>query len=213
VPRNRRPNPIKSRLRSLVLLPVLVVGVLVTTALAGLTTSADAYGANVGMTVRVVAIALAVLTNTGLFILAFRVLTAAEVPTRALRIGAAVAGVGWEVIQVLGTYFVTHVLRGSQEAYGVFGLVLGLIAWIYLLAVVTVLAMEISVVTERRLWPRALLTPFTDSVQLTPADERAYTDYAGSESHKGFEVVEVDFDGNPDENGGARSEPAERASR
>ena len=76
VPRNRRPNPLTSRLRSLVLLPVLAVGVLVTTVLAGLTTSADAYGANVGMTVRVVAIVLAVATNIGLFVLAFRVLTA-----------------------------------------------------------------------------------------------------------------------------------------
>ena len=161
---------------------------------------------------RVVAIVLAVATNVGLFVLAFRVLTATEVPTHALRVGAVVAGVGWEVVQVLGTYFVTHVLRGSQEAYGVFGLVLGLMAWIYLLAVVTVLAMEISAVAERRLWPRALLTPFTDSVELTSADERAYTGYAGSESHKGFEVVEVGFDGDADENGSEPSEPAERAS-
>ena len=57
----------------------------------------------------------------------------------------------------------THVLRGASEAYGVFGLVLGLIAWIYLLSLVTVLAVETSVVAERRLWPRALLTPFTDA--------------------------------------------------
>ena len=105
---------------------------------------------------------------------------------------------------MLGTLFVTHVLRGSQEAYGVFGLVLGLMAWIYLLAVVTVMAMEISAVAERRLWPRALLTPFTDSVELTSADERAYTGYAGSESHKGFEVVEVGFDGDPTRTAAAR---------
>ena len=41
---------------------------------------------------------------------------------------------------------------------------LGLIAWIYLLALVTVFAAEINVVAQRRLWPRALLTPFTDDV-------------------------------------------------
>jgi hypothetical protein len=75
-----------------------------------------------------------------------------------------------------------------------FGLVRGLIAWIYLLALVTVLAAEINVVAERRLWPRALLTPFTDRVRLTPADERAYTGYADSERHKGFEVVDVGFE-------------------
>ena len=104
------------------------------------------------------------------------------------------AGVGWQVVQILGTFFVTHALRGAEEAYGVFGLVLGLIAWIYLLALVTVFAAEISVVAAKRLWPRALLTPFTDHVQLTSADERAYTGYADSERHKGFEVVDVAFE-------------------
>ena len=47
---------------------------------------------------------------------------------------------------------------------------------------------------RRRLWPRALLTPFTDDVRLTAADERAYTGYAGSEQHKGFEVIDVGFE-------------------
>ena len=75
-----------------------------------------------------------------------------------------------------------------------FGLVLGLIAWIYLLALVIVFAAEVNVVAQRRLWPRALLTPFTDQVQLTSADERAYTAYAESERHKGFEIVDVDFE-------------------
>ena len=53
------------------------------------------------------------MANIGLFMLVFRVLTASEVPTRDLRVGAVVAGVGWQVVQLLGTYFVTHVLRGS----------------------------------------------------------------------------------------------------
>jgi hypothetical protein len=126
--------------------------------------------------------------------LAFRVLTGGEIPTAQLRIGALAAGVGWEAVQLLGTYFVAHTLKGAPEAYGVFGLVLGLIAWIYLLALVIVLAVEINVVAQRRLWPRALLTPFTDRVDLTSADERVYTAYAESERRKGFEVVDVDFE-------------------
>jgi len=56
--------------------------------------------------------------------------------------------------------------------------VLGLIAWIYL-ALVTVFAVELSVVAGRRLWPRVLLTPFTSRARLTAADERAYTGYVG----------------------------------
>jgi membrane protein len=197
VPRNRRPNPITARLRSLLLLPVLGAGILVTTALAGLTTSADAYGVDLAGALRVLSIVLAMLANVALFTVIFRVLTASEVPTRDLRVGAVVAGVGWQVVQVAGTYFVAHMLRGRSEAYGVFGLVLGLIAWIYLLALVTVLAAEVNVVAQRRLWPRALLTPFTDDVQLTAADQRAYTGYAGSEQHKGFEVIDVGFERSP----------------
>jgi len=115
-----------------------------------------------------------------------------------------VAGVGWQLVQLLGAYFMTEVLRGRSEAYGVFGLVLGLIAWIYLLALVMVLATEINVVAARRLWPRALLTPFTDRVQLTPGDERAYTGYADSEQHKGFEVIDVGFEPSTP---GSREEP------
>lgn len=49
-------------------------------------------------------------------------------------------------------------------------------------------------VLSRRLWPRSLLTPFTDNVQLTRADERAYRSYTGTETYKGFEDVSVDFD-------------------
>jgi membrane protein len=38
---------------------------------------------------------------------------------------------------------------------------------------VTVFAVEVNVVAQRHLWPRALLAPFTDQIQLTPADKRA----------------------------------------
>jgi hypothetical protein len=115
------------------------------------------------------------------------------VPTRRLWLGAVVAGIGWQIVQVLGTYVIAHNIRGASETYGVFGLVLGSIAWIYLLSLVIVLSAEVNVVAERRLWPRALLTPFTDQAQLTPADERVYAAYVRSERHKGFQVVDVDF--------------------
>lgn len=198
VPRNERPNAIKLRLRGMLLLLVLGVGVLVTTALAGLASSAGVFGATLSTVLGVAVIPLGTLANFALFMLAFRVLTAAEVHTRQLRLGAIVAAVGWQALQLLGTYLVAHLLKGAPAAYGVFGLVLGLIAWIYLLALVVVVAAEISVVAHRRLWPRALLTPFTDRVQLTSADERAYTAYAESERHKGFEVIDVDFKPPPD---------------
>jgi hypothetical protein len=76
----------------------------------------------------------------------------------------------------------------------VFALVLGMIAWIYLGAMVVVLGAEINVVKAHRLYPRALLTPFTDNVDLTAGDQRAYSDYAEATRSKDFEQVDVSFE-------------------
>jgi hypothetical protein len=61
-----------------------------------------------------------------------------------------------------------------------------------------VLGFEINVVWAKRLYPRALLTPFTDQVELTEADRRVYTDSARAQRHKGFEEVDVRFGSRPD---------------
>jgi membrane protein len=44
-----------------------------------------------------------------------------------------------------------------------------------------------------RLWPRALMTVFTDDVDLTAGDRRSYAQYAQTEQHKGFEEIDVRF--------------------
>ena len=54
-----------------------------------------------------------------------------------------------------------------------------------------VIGAELNSVLARRLWPRSLLTPFTDDVQLTRGDRKAYASYAQTEQHKGFETVDV----------------------
>jgi membrane protein len=65
-------------------------------------------------------------------------------------------------------------------------------------------------VLAKRLWPRALLTPFTDDVNLTHGDRRSYTDAAKAQRAKGFETVDVNFhnDGqNATREGGPTDEP------
>ena len=44
----------------------------------------------------------------------------------------------------------------SSALYGTFGVVLGLLAWLYLQAELTLYAAEIDVVLVRRLWPRSI---------------------------------------------------------
>ncbi len=87
VPRNKRPNPFALRARSLMLLAVLGIGVVVTTALSGLTTSAGSFGETISTWVGIGAVLLAALANIALFMLAFRLLTASDVATRELRMG------------------------------------------------------------------------------------------------------------------------------
>jgi YihY family inner membrane protein len=196
VPRNDRPNPFKSRLRSIGLLLTLGVGVLITTGLGALASELGtiSHTAAGHTALRVGAWLVTAALNVGLFIVAFRVLTAYDCSIRDVWLGATIAGVLWQVLQSVGAHYVSHELNGQREVYGLFGIVLGLVAWIYLEALVVVLCAELNVVVRRRLWPRALLTPFTDAVNLTDADELVYELAAKAARHKGFERIDVDFD-------------------
>lgn len=208
IPANNRPDPFRSRGRGLVLLVIVGVGILLTTALSGLTTAASDFGTApaLGLLIRVGAALLAIALNTLLFTFAFRVLTARHPPIHQLRLGAITAAVGWQILQVAGTYYVGHELAGASATYGLFGIVLGLLAWIYLGATLVVFCAEINVVRARKLWPRSLLTPFTDDVALTDADRRTYTAIAVSTRQKGFQTIEVEFD--QPEDGDAEEDPA-----
>jgi membrane protein len=53
-------------------------------------------------------------------------------------------------------------------------------------------------VRAKRLYPRALLTPFTDAVDLTRGDRSAYAGQAEAQQAKGFETIDVSFGARPD---------------
>jgi membrane protein len=197
VPRNGRPNPVTARVRSLLLLAVGGASVILTTVLTALGAAAGAYGASLAGSMRALVTAAAVTLNIALFIVAFKVLTAAPVTVREIRAGAVAAAVIWQVLQWIGVLLLGHKLKGATATYGLFAIVLGLLAWIYLGAVTTVICAEFNAVRAGRLWPRGLLTPFTDNAELTPADQRAYTSYATTERHKSFENIDVSFGGPP----------------
>ena len=81
-----------------------------------------------------------------MFLLAFKLLTAADLSWRELLPGAIVAAVFWQLLQHLGGYYLDHELKRTGPLYGVFALVLGLLAWLYIGAQLTILAAEINVV-------------------------------------------------------------------
>jgi len=206
VPRNSRPDPVKARLRSLLLLAFGGASVIATTVLSALGAAAGAYGASLGGSARAIATAAAVLLNVALFTVAFKVLTGRPVTIRQIRAGAVAAAVTWQALQWAGTLLLGQKLKGATATYGLFALVLGLLAWIYIGAVTTVICAEFNAVRAGQLWPRSLLAPFTDNAALTTADRRAYTSYAKTERHKSFENVDVSF-GEPAQPGPADPEP------
>jgi membrane protein len=193
VPRAARPDTLRASLRGLLMLLLLGTGVLATTALSALTTGAEAYGATVGVGLRITATLLAVMINGGLFLAAFRILTTRHVALGQIRTGAILAAIAWQLLQEAGTYYLAHELKGASATYGLFGIVLGLLAWIYIAALIVVFCAELNVVRAKRLWPRSLLTPFIDDVDLTRADKSAYTSYAQAEQHKASQTIYVDF--------------------
>jgi YihY family inner membrane protein len=197
VPRDSRPNPVRARLRSLLLLAFGGASVILTTVLSALGAAADAYGASLGGSVRALAAAAAIALNVALFTAAFKVLTARPVTVRQIRAGAIAAAVTWQALQLAGTLLLGQKLKGATATYGLFALVLGLLAWIYLGAITVVICAEFNAVRAGQLWPRSLLGPFTDSAELTSADQRAYTSYAKTERHKSFENIDVSFGSPP----------------
>ncbi|GAC1403726.1 MAG: hypothetical protein NVS4B6_19700 [Mycobacterium sp.] len=190
VPRNNRPDPIRSRLRSLLLLMVLGSAVIATTVLSavGRATSALGVVGKIGVVLAAVAI------NALICLVALRVSTARQTRYREVLPGALATAVIWQIFQWYGAGLVAHTVKTASAINSVFALVLGLLAFLFLVSSTLVLCAELNVVLAEGLHPRALLTPFTDNVDLTSADRTIYTNRAKAERVKGFERVSVKFD-------------------
>ncbi len=195
VPRNEQPNPLQGRLRSLALLCLLGVGVLISAALAIALSTANDLSRQLDPFVHALGYLLSFALAVALFTGAFQLLTARTLHFRRVLRGGVFVAVCWELLQIGGGVLVAHEIKHANAVYGTFALVLGAILWIYLQAIALMLAAELNSVLQYRLWPRALLTPFTDAVTLTDADRRAYSLYAAAQRFKGFEHVETHFDG------------------
>ena len=182
VPARKKPNAIFSRVRGLIFLVVFGVGVLLTTVLAGFTTS------HLGLAVKIGAMAGAALINFAMFLVSFKVLTAEELSWGSVIPGAAVATVLWQIIQAIGSWYVGRSLRGASQVYGFFAIVIGLLGWLYLGAQMTLLSAEINVVLKRKLWPRALVQP-----PLTLKDKEVLRSLAKMEERRPEEEIVVRF--------------------
>jgi membrane protein len=170
IPFAHRPGFPWSWLRSITLIVVVGTGFIATTILSGLAAGAGRVLPGAGSSV--LALAVSLVLNFGLFWLAFRLATAKDITWRQLWLGAAISAVIWQILQAFGGYFLSHQIAHASPLYGTFAVVLGLIAWLYLQAQLTLYAVEINVVLAYRLWPRSLAPP-----PYTEQDRRAFELY------------------------------------
>jgi YihY family inner membrane protein len=183
LPGPERPTYLKRLARSVIFIGVLGLGLIVSTFL----TAFGNFG-NHNVWLVIVGEILAVITNIGQYILAFRVLTPKVIGTRDLVPGAIAGGVAWTILLALGGYLVGHYLRHADEVAGVFGTVLGLLAWLYLGSRLSIYAAELNPVIARHLWPRSIIQP-----PLTEADKRVLALQAEQNQRRPEQRVEVTF--------------------
>jgi membrane protein len=192
VPRNSRLNPVVSRLRSFVAMVLAGLTVLVIATLSSAASHLSIFGeAHTGL--QVLLVAATVTLNALVVSYLMRLSTSQDERLREVLPGGVTVAVLWQLLQWVGGLYVSRVISRADDLSAVFAVVLGLFALLYIASVMAVIGLEVNVVLTRQLYPRALLTPFTDSVDLTEADRRAYADYAKAQRHKGFQRVRVSF--------------------
>lgn len=169
VPYKDRPSFWARQVRGLGLIGIIVLAVLGTTALSAIVAALSLPGlaASVGV------VAFSFGFNILMYWMGFRTATASSVPPRAMWLGAIVSAAVWQTLQLTAAGLVRSRLNHASALYGVFGLVLGLLAWLYLAASLMLLSVEFDVVRSFGLWPRGL-----ESKPSTTADHRAYELYA-----------------------------------
>lgn len=87
---------------------------------------------------KVLSVALAVLVDVVIFAILLSRLSGAELPWRQVRSGAVLGAVGFEVLKLLGTFLVGRTT--ANPLYATFGVVVGLLVWINLVAKLTIFA-------------------------------------------------------------------------
>jgi membrane protein len=146
-----------------------------------------AWGAG-DFAVHMVSIGVGSLLGWGYFLAVFRVATPPQVPASWMLPGAALSAVTWQLLLTAAGVIVAHLLRHAQAVAGLFGLVLGLLAWFGLQATVVVYAIEADVVRAKHLWPRSLIPP-----PLTEADQAYYSDALLAQAQRPELRVEIDY--------------------
>ncbi|MBO0827371.1 MAG: YihY/virulence factor BrkB family protein [Streptosporangiales bacterium] len=146
-PPDKAPNIVIKKLLDLVVLVAFGVALVASVSFSSLATSAtrlavDAVGGShvtgMGVTLRILAIVVAVAFDSVVFALLFGVLPGVRSPLRLLVRGAVLGAIGFEVLKLIGTWLIGRTT--SNPVYGAFAIMVGLLIWINFVSRVTLLA-------------------------------------------------------------------------
>jgi hypothetical protein len=98
------------------------------------------------------------------------------------------ASLGFTLLITVGSGLVQHQLRHSSATYGPFGLVIGLVGFLFLLAKISLYGAELNPVVTRHLWPRGMR-----SEDPTPADHRVLSDITHQSQRRKDQCIGVGF--------------------
>ena len=168
--------------------------------LAGLVTIGGAFLVNAFITsyvtggttnyaIRIPVLAGLLVINTALYFATFTLLTAKVVGPRGQLPGAIPGAVAFTALITVGTGLITHQLKHTSATYGAFGAVIGIVAFLLLLAKLSMYAAELNPVLSRRLYPRAL--PLGG--EPTEADRRVLAALVHAEQRRDDQVIGVGF--------------------
>jgi uncharacterized BrkB/YihY/UPF0761 family membrane protein len=149
-----------------------------------------ATGGTSNYAIRIPVLAGLLALNCALYFATFALLTAKAIGPRGLLPGAVLGGVAFTALITIGTGLVTHELKHASATYGAFGTVIGIVAFMLLLAKLSLYAAELNPVLSRKLYPRAL--PMVD--QPSEADLRVLTDIVQAEQRRKDQVITVEYD-------------------
>ena len=151
--------------------------------------TAYATGGTADYAIRIPVLAGLLVINAVLYFASFTVLTAKAVGPRGLLPGAIAGAVAFTALITVGTGLITHQLKNTSATYGAFGTVIGIVAFLLLLAKLTMYAAELNPVLARRLYPRSL--PLGG--EPTDADRQVLSALVHAEQRRDDQTIDVGF--------------------
>jgi len=145
-------------------------------------------GAGTNIALRVLLLLAMLVVNVSLFFATFRVLTPSKVTVARLLPGVCIGALGFTFLITVGSGLIAHQVRNSSATYGQFGVVIGLVGFLLLLAKISLYGAELNPVLARHLWPRSLV-----SSNSTDADNRVLADIVHENRRRKDEVIGVGF--------------------